>query len=59
MGVSGRFGSNATGPGDLACRLMSALLRKRSDCCAATNCRDGPQADSRRVVSVGHSGYPL
>ena len=36
--------SNATGPADPTCRLMSGWPRKRSTCPAATKCGDGPCA---------------
>jgi hypothetical protein len=47
------FGSNATGPGNLARHLKSRLLRKRSNCCAATNCREGPIADIQEGYRAG------
>jgi hypothetical protein len=47
------FGSNATGPGNLARHLKSRLLRKRSNCCAATNCREGPIADIQEGYMAG------
>src|SRR6516162_9959504 len=40
-----RCGSFATDVADLACRLMSASLRKRQTSCSAAKCRDAPKAD--------------
>lgn len=44
-----------TGPSDIGCRLMSGQLRKRSHCCAATKCREGPRRKSEvRRLSGPH-----
>jgi hypothetical protein len=37
-----RYGSNAAGPADPTCRLMSGLLRKRPNLCETAKCREGP-----------------